>query len=162
MHLLDEVFYSLWAGLALRWMFVFFKYVLHFKKVFFLSKRFAHSISAKWANCSGRSGEMSNREWCAQVAQKEWVIVSKSLRSLTKNERIAHFLRELLIRSLFWQKTSNSLRNSMSEFPNLIWTNTREFQIMIWENLSNIEFEDHIPRNDEERKNNRSFDTVSF
>ena len=50
----------------------------------------------------------------------------------------------------------------MSEFPNLIWTNTREFQIMIWENLSNIEFEDHIPRNDEERKNNRSFDPVSF
>ena len=29
---------------------------------------------------------MSDREQFAQVAQKEWAIVSKSLRSLTKNE----------------------------------------------------------------------------
>ena len=64
-------------------------------------------------------------ERIAQVAQDKWAIVSKLLRSLTKkwaNERITHFLSKLLICSLFWQKTSDSLQNSMSEFPTLwIW-----------------------------------------
>ena len=32
---------------------------------------FAHSFWAKWVNCSGRSGQMSDRERFAQVAQKE-------------------------------------------------------------------------------------------
>ena len=33
---------------------------------------------------------------------------------------IAHFLSESRIRSLIWQKTRDSLRNSMSEFPTLV------------------------------------------
>ena len=50
---------------------------------FFLKN--AHSFWAKWANRSSRSGQMSDRERFAQVAQKEWTIVSESLRSLTKH-----------------------------------------------------------------------------
>ena len=62
---------------------------LQFFESFSESKSFAHSFWAKWANRSGRSGQMSDHERFAQVAQKEWAIVSKSLRSLTflaKNE----------------------------------------------------------------------------
>ena len=63
-----------------------------------------------WANCSVCPPKLSN--------------VSKSLRSLTKNEQMSElliFLNESLIRSLFAifsQKTSNSLRKPMNEFPN--------------------------------------------
>ena len=53
-----------------------------FWKFFFKN---AHSFWAKWANRSSRSGQMSDRERFAQVAQKEWTIVSESLRSLTKH-----------------------------------------------------------------------------
>ena len=52
------------------------------------------------AICSGRSEEMSNRE----------------LRSLTKNERMSEML---IFLSIFGQKTSDSLRKPMSEFPAL-------------------------------------------
>ena len=100
-------------------------FFVRFLQYFLKSKRFAHSFWAKWANRSGCSGQMSDCKRFAQVAQKEWAIVSKLLRSLTKkwaNERITHFLSKLLICSLFWQKTSDSLQNSMSEFPTLwIW-----------------------------------------
>ena len=47
---------------------------------------------------------MSELEQFAQVTQKEWAIMSESLRSLTKNlanEWITHFLSKSLIRSLF-------------------------------------------------------------
>ena len=40
-----------------------------------------------WANCSGRSEEMSNHEQIAQVAQRKWATVSKSLRSLKTNQQ---------------------------------------------------------------------------
>ena len=52
-------------------------------------------------------------ERIAQVAHQKWVTMSKSLRSLTKNERMS----ESLI--FFLQKTSDSLRKLMSEFPAL-------------------------------------------
>ena len=56
-------------------------------------KRFAHFVWAKkWANRSGRSGIMSNRDRFAQVAQKESAIVNESLRSLTKNEQMSKSL----------------------------------------------------------------------
>ena len=45
-----------------------------------------------------------------QVAQRKWTIVSESLRSLTKNERMSESL-------IFGQKTSDSLGKPMSEFP---------------------------------------------
>ena len=49
--------------------------------------------------------------------------VSKSLRSLTKNEPMSEslvFLSEFLICSFFSQKTRDSLRKPMSEFPALL------------------------------------------
>ena len=49
----------------------------------------AHQKWAMWANRSGRSPKMSNHERFAQVAHQKWVTMSKSLRSLTKNERFA-------------------------------------------------------------------------
>ena len=60
-----------------------------------------------WANCSGRSPKMSDHERFAQVDQRKWAIVSKSLRSLTKNERMSEsliFLSELLICSFLGKK----------------------------------------------------------
>ena len=42
-----------------------------------------------WANHSGRSEEMSDREQIAQVAQDKWATMSNSLRSLRENERFA-------------------------------------------------------------------------
>ena len=45
-----------------------------------------------WANRSGRSPKMSDHERFAQVAQRKWAIVSESLRSLTKNERMSELL----------------------------------------------------------------------
>ena len=58
-----------------------------------------------WAICSEG---MSDHERIAQVAHQKWA-----------NEQITHFLSESLICSLFWHKTSNSLRNWMSKFPTL-------------------------------------------
>ena len=55
-------------------------------------KSFAHSFWAKWANRPGCSGQMSDCEPFAQVTQKEWAIVSKLVRSLTKNERMSKSL----------------------------------------------------------------------
>ena len=62
-----------------------------------------------WAICSGCSEGMSNCEQIAQVAHQK-----------RANEQIAHFLSELLICSLFWQKVSDLLQNSMRKFPTLI------------------------------------------
>ena len=58
-----------------------------------------------WANRTGRSEEMSD--------------VSDSLISLTKNERMSELLIILSESLIFRQKTSDSLRNQMSEFPAL-------------------------------------------
>ena len=63
---------------------------------------------------SVRSLRTNERLWAiAQIAQKEWVIVSKLLRSLTKNERIAHSI-------TFLAKNDNLLQNLISEVPTLI------------------------------------------
>ena len=67
----------------------------------------AHQKWAMWVNPSGRSPKMSDYEWFAQVAQRKWTIVSDSLRSLTKNERMSEwliFLSESLIRSFLGKK----------------------------------------------------------
>ena len=45
--------------------------------------------------------------------------VSKSLRSLTKNEQIARFFERITHSLIFSQKTSDLLRKQMSEFPAL-------------------------------------------
>ena len=56
---------------------------------------FAHSLillkknERPWANCSGRSEEMSDREQFAQVAQDKWATVSKSAQKKWANERFA-------------------------------------------------------------------------
>ena len=42
----------------------------------------------QWANCSGRSEEMSNHEQIAQVTQDKWATMSDWLRSLRGNERM--------------------------------------------------------------------------
>ena len=55
---------------------------------------FAHSLKSlrtneqMWAICSGRSGQMSECEQFAQVAQDKWATVSESLRSLRTNEQL--------------------------------------------------------------------------
>ena len=57
---------------------------------------------------------LTKNEWCeqiAQVAHHKWATMSKSLRSLTKSER----MRE----SLFFQKMCDSLRKPMGKFPAL-------------------------------------------
>ena len=99
---------------------LYFLYIFYsFFEIFKKRKRFAHSFWAKWGNCSGHSGQMSDLEQFAQVTQKEWAIMSESLRLLTKNlanEWITHFLSKSLIRSLFG-KNEVSLQKSMSEFP---------------------------------------------
>ena len=55
-------------------------------------------------------------EWIAQVTHHKWVmwaILSESLRSLTKNKRIAHLL-------ILGKKRAIRLEKQMSEFPALI------------------------------------------
>ena len=51
----------------------------------------AHQKWVMWANRSGHSPKMSDHERFAQVAHQKWATMSKSLRSLTKNERMARF-----------------------------------------------------------------------
>ena len=82
---------------------------------------FAQIKWAMWANRSFRSPKMSDHERFAQVAQRKWAIVSESLRSLTKNERMSESLIFWVNRSFahFLTKTSDSLGNQMSECPAL-------------------------------------------
>ena len=63
---------------------------------------------AMWANLSGRSPKMSDHERIAQVTHQNWA-----------NERIAHFFERITHLLIFLQKTSDSLRKPMSEFPAL-------------------------------------------
>ena len=75
-------------------------------------EQFAQVAQRKWAmwvNRSFRSPKMSDHERFAQVAQRKWAIVSESLRSLTKNERMNEsliFLSESLICSFLDKKRS--------------------------------------------------------
>ena len=67
-----------------------------------------------WANHSGRIPKMSDHERFAHIAQRKWVIVSESLRSLTKNEGMS----ELLV---FWANSSFAyFWANLSEFPALL------------------------------------------
>ena len=61
-----------------------------------------------------RSLTKNERPWFAQVAQRKWAIVSKSLKSLTKNEQMSEslvFLSESLIRSFLGYKQAIRLEN---------------------------------------------------
>ena len=64
--------------------------------------------------------------------------VSESLRLLTKNEHIPLFLIESLMRSFanFLQKTSDSVRKPMSEFPAL----EKTYHIRLTSMLSYLDF----------------------
>ena len=63
-------------------------------------------------------------EQIAQVAHQKWATMSKSLRSLTKNERIVHFFERIAHLLIFLQKKSDSLRKPMSKFPALKFSNS--------------------------------------
>ena len=56
-----------------------------------------------WANRSGRSRQLSDREQIAQVAHDKWMTLSDSLRSLMINERMSDLLNNC------WLKTSKIL-----------------------------------------------------
>ena len=60
-------------------------------------------------------------EQIAQVAHQKWATMSKSLRSLTKNERMSKLLvfEQIAHLLIFGQKTSDSLGKPMSKFPAL-------------------------------------------
>ena len=62
----------------------------------------AHQKWAMWENRSGYSPKMSDHEPFAQVAQRKWAIVSESLRSLTKNERMSKLF-------VFFEQIAHSL-----------------------------------------------------
>ena len=87
----------------------------------------AHFAQIKWtiwANISGRSPKMSDQERFAQVSQRKWAIVSESLRSLTKNERMSEsliFLSESLIRSFLDKK--RAIRSEIKWAKSQPWKN---------------------------------------
>ena len=88
---------------------------LHIQAVVMYS--FAYSLRSLKSNkqlWAIRSGQMSNSEQIAQVAQVKSATVSELLRSLMTNEQ------QWAIRSGRSLKTSNLLRKPMSEFPTLI------------------------------------------
>ena len=88
---------------------------LHIQSVVMYS--FAYSLRSLKSNkqlWAIRSGQMSNSEQFAQVAQVKSATVSELLRSLMTNEQ------QWAIRSGRSLKTSNLLRKPMSEFPTLI------------------------------------------
>ena len=58
-------------------------------------------------------------ERIAQVAHQKWGTMSQLLRSLAKNERIARFFEQIANSPFFSQKTSDMLRKPMIEFPAL-------------------------------------------
>ena len=62
-----------------------------------------------WAICSGHSPKISNHEQIAQVAHQKWA-----------NEQITCFFERIAHLLIFLQKTSDSLRKPMSEFPTLL------------------------------------------
>ena len=81
-----------------------------------------HQKWAMWVNRSVHSPKMSDHEQLAHIAQRKWVIVSESLRSLTKNEWMSEtliFWGGIAHSLIFGQKTNDSLEIPMSEFPAL-------------------------------------------
>ena len=102
----------------------------------------AHFAQIKWAmweNCSFRSPKMSDHE---QFAQRKWAIMSKSLRSLTKNERMSEsliFLSKSHICSFLDKK--RAIRSEIK------WANSQPWKSMIkmtiargfpWKSILNI------------------------
>ena len=53
-----------------------------------------------WLNRSGRTRQMSNREWIAQVAHDKWATVSDSLRSLMINKQMSASLKNFWLTNL--------------------------------------------------------------
>ena len=76
---------------------------------------------AMWANRSFRSPKMSDHERFAQIAQRKWAMwANRSFRSPKMSKWVNRSFFEWIASSLiFWQKTSRSLGNQMSEFPAL-------------------------------------------
>ena len=62
-----------------------------------------------WAICSGYSPKISNHEQIVQAAHQKW-----------PNEQITCFFERIAHLLIFLQKTSDSLRKPMSEFPALV------------------------------------------
>ena len=63
----------------------------------------------------------NERPWAIRSGcSEEMSDVSKLLISLTKNEWIAHFFEQITHSLIFEQKTRASLGNQMSEFPALV------------------------------------------
>ena len=63
-------------------------------------------------------------EWIAQVARQKWETMSDLLRLLTKNEQMSEslvFFERIAHLLIFSQKTSDSLIKPMSEFPALVF-----------------------------------------
>ena len=99
--------------------------------MFYIRFIYKKNLLKKWAN---RSFPLFC-EWIAQVDHQKWATMSDLLRSLRGNERcerishlahkkwanewIAHFFEWIAYSLIFWQKTSDSLGNQMSEFPAL-------------------------------------------
>ena len=84
----------------------------------------AHQKWASWANSSGRSPKMSDHEQFAQAAHQKWATMSKSLRSLIKNEQMSEslfLLSESLIRSFFHKKLAIRSENR--------WANSQPWQL---------------------------------
>ena len=66
-------------------------------------KRLLRSLKTNerlWLNRSGRTRQMSNRKWIAQVAHDKWATVSDSLRSLMINKQMSAFLKNFWLTNL--------------------------------------------------------------
>ena len=106
-----------------------FSHFFLFGEQFLWIAHFAQIKWGMWVNRSGPSPKMSNHEKFAQVAQRKWAIVSKSLRLLTKNKRMSEsliFLCKSLIRSFLGKKLAICLENRWANsqpcaFATLLW-----------------------------------------
>ena len=95
--------------------------IVSFAHCSFAHCSFAHLLKSlrtnewMWAICSGRSEQMSDYEWIAQVAHDKLANLSDLLRSLRTNEqtsKLLRFLSKLLIFLFSLHKISNSIKNS--------------------------------------------------
>ena len=100
---MSDLLKKFWFKNQKSYFWVFFMYVFYLKK--WVIPSFPHFWWVMWANRSGRSPKMSDHERFAQVTHQKWV----NRLFFRANRSFAHFS----------QKTSNSLRKVMSEFPAL-------------------------------------------
>ena len=85
----------------------------------------AHQKWVTWVNRSGHLTKMSDHEWFTHIAKRKWAIMSESLRSLTKNDRMSEllvFLSESLIRSFLGKKRAICSENR--------WANSQPYYIV--------------------------------